>query len=192
MVAMERPNPLNWGILTSMSIRNAVRRLVSEGRLIDHEPSVPAQRGKRRVYLSPTLQSLLDGPWQSKVDEKAWARVRQDLDHFVTDGLVSVARETYRSKDAHISRLVEGSEEVWELRCRASKPGIRVFGRFAVVNEIVLLTWELRLRLKDRDPFEWIWAKEYCKDAWTEILPCHQPLTGVEICDCISEKFISI
>ena len=59
MVAMERPNPLNWGILTSMSIRNAVRRLVSEGRLIDHEPSVPAQRGKRRVYLSPTLQSLL-------------------------------------------------------------------------------------------------------------------------------------
>jgi hypothetical protein len=175
-----------------MSIRRALRERVKDGELFAHRTSLPVRGRRRGLYLSEAVQTSLHGPWPSGEHEEQWGTIRQRLDWFVSYGYIGVAQETYRSKDAFLGHLVDGAEEVWELRCRDNKPGVRVFGRFAYLDTFVALTWDYRINLKNKDSFEWIWAKEACKEAWYAIFPNHSPLSGDSVHDYLSGEFFLV
>jgi hypothetical protein len=98
---------------------------------------------RRRIYAPNEIAMLLKGPWSDPVWERRWGRAVQQLDEFI-DGLYSDPRITVRSaprkkSTCFMSRLDPEPDEVWEIRCRDPKPGLRIFGSFVGKDEFVAL-----------------------------------------------------
>jgi hypothetical protein len=105
---------------------------------------------KRQIFVTPGLLSLLHGPWISqpkwpkrKQWETRWNKARQHLDDFI-DGLMTdriYVRSGPRKKSScFMSRLDPETEEIWEIRVRDPKPGLRILGSFARQDMFVALT----------------------------------------------------
>lgn len=114
-----------------MPILDEIGLLVNDGRLIRLKQTYPGLAEKRAVYLTADLLSLLEGPWSNVGWERRWYRARQFLDDFI-DGKRLTLRSAPRKKSScDMSLLDPEADEIWELRCRDPKPGIRIFGSFA-------------------------------------------------------------
>jgi hypothetical protein len=141
------------------------------------------------MLLARQVQERLDGPWNSPEDELQWFEVRANLDNFVQGGLIGIARDTFRAKSALLGQLDPPKDEVWEVRCRDPKPGIRIFGRFAAQDLFVALRWEYRVNMKGRHANEWHWMIEGCQEDWRGLFSWHLPLSGNFPDDYISGDF---
>jgi hypothetical protein len=91
------------------------------------------------------------------------------------------------------------ADEVWDLRSQAPPPGLRVFCRFAEKDVLVALTcsprsvpvpWLNRLPLLGRSSREWRDAIVGCRREWNVLFPAHQPLSGVDLSDYISNAVL--
>jgi hypothetical protein len=171
-----------------MSILDEVNDWRRRGRLYLFEPRLTGTPKRRSMYLASEINALLDGPWVDSGQEMRSGRLRADLDMFVAGYLISVQREPFRNKTAYMSQLDPASEEVWEIRSRDPKPGIRIFGRFAHTDVFVALTWSERARLRGPGSREWRDAKEQCKTEWRKLFPAYRPFKGNDIHDYISEN----
>lgn len=129
--------------LTYMSMVDEVNAHRDAGRLVQLHLFVPGLPEKREIFITPTLFQLLHGPWVAQKWEKRWNRARQQLDDFI-DGLhgerIFVRSASRRKSTCFMSRLEPDSDEVWEIRVRDPKPGLRLFGSFAKRNVFVALT----------------------------------------------------
>ncbi|MCY3879901.1 MAG: hypothetical protein OXF74_12075 [Rhodobacteraceae bacterium] len=69
-----------------------------------------------------------------------------DFDSFVEGRIVSVSLIDPHNKptNVYLARLHPAEDEVWEIRSRAPKPGLRVFGRFSAKDCFVALRWRRR------------------------------------------------
>jgi hypothetical protein len=113
-----------------MSILDEVNKLCVEGRLIKVKQSYGGLPEKRAIYATPFLMALVDGPWNDAKWEKRWYRTRQQMDEFI-DGIRLTLRSAPRKKSTcFMSQLEPTSNEIWEIRCRDPKPGLRIFGSF--------------------------------------------------------------
>lgn len=127
-----------------MLTTDEIERQLSDGRLVRLKQSFPGLAERRKVYATPQIAALLKGPWNGdKGWERRWNRAVQQLDEFI-DGLIRDPRITVRSaprkkSTCFMSRLDPESEEVWEIRCRDPKPGVRIFGSFVAKDEFVAL-----------------------------------------------------
>ena len=127
-----------------MSIEDEIKSYLESGLLIRIRQSFPGQPEKRVICASPAIVALLDGPWNGDPKwEKRWNRVRQQIDEFI-DGFflerITVRSAPRKKSTCFMSLLDPEADEVWEIRCRDPKPGIRIFGSFVKQNFFVALS----------------------------------------------------
>ena len=139
-----------------MSIRIEITRRIGEERLFCLQPKMsPLARHTRALFVTPELNELLIGPWQTSAQEVRWNRVKADLDHFMENGLIN---------RGYMKPLRKRSDEIWEIRSREPNPSIRIFGRFAEVDVFVATNWQYRWYLELFD--EWRRHKRRCLAVW--------------------------
>src|SRR3546814_17331830 len=96
-------------------------------------------------------------------------QLRYDFDHFSTGGPITVG---YGSEGTcMLKRLEPQSEEVWELRSRAPKPALRVFGRFAETDAFLAPHMVRSDDLGGRGALEWAAAIRTWMASWAQL--CH-------------------
>jgi hypothetical protein len=126
-----------------MSIQDEINNHVLGGRLVRLKLVFPGLPEKRAIYVTPSLKNLLDGPWVDMKWERRWNRARQQMDDFI-DGLphdrIFVRSAPRKKSTCFMSRLDPENDEIWEIRCRDPKPGIRIFGSFVGQDAFVALT----------------------------------------------------
>lgn len=172
-----------------MSIRDEVKDRCSEGRL--HEPGIaPGVRGVRELFVSDDVNRFLCGPWSDSAEEFRALHLVSELFWFTQGRLITIPTDSGRGGGARMSRLDPPADEVWEIRSRAPRPGIRVFGRFAVKDCFIALTWEWRRDLMDRTTVEgerlWEAVLLQCKTEWRGLFPSYNPMTGGCLHDYLS------
>jgi hypothetical protein len=139
------------------------------------------------MFVSAELLEAVLGPWSCVEDEVRFNRLRADLDMFIDGSLLSMAQAPYKKpKTTYMARLDPIADEVWEIRSRDPKPGIRVFGRFSEKDVFIALTWEFRDGLGGPASREWRDAREGCKAEWRKLFPTYPALGRNDLHDYAS------
>lgn len=86
-----------------------------------------------------------------------------------------------------MSRLDPERNEVWEIRCRDPKPGLRIFGSFIAKDQFVALLALPHECLNDED--DWNKLIVRYKEEWAWHFTA-QPISGVYPNDYISDAVI--
>lgn len=154
---------------------------------------VPGTPIERRLYVSNDLRGFLEGPWVDSVEEYRSGKLQAQLEMFIIGDPISVAQNPYKKpKHAYMARVDPIADEVWDIRSRDPKPGIRVFGRFAEVDIFLALTWSERDRLAGRGSRQWRDAREECKTEWKNLFPAYNPVHGASLNDYISTNVVPV
>lgn len=132
----------------------------------------------RKLYISPEIKSLIYGPWEDADWEARCYELRADFDRYTTGQILPVASKPFGGKTSYLKRLDRAADEVWEIRSIDPDPGLRIFGRFALRNHFIALTWSKRRDLKGPHSREWRDAMESCKAEWRKLLPAYDPITS--------------
>jgi hypothetical protein len=162
-----------------MSIRDEIRRLTMERqpRLFFLPPLLPGVAVVRELFVSEEIFRVANPPWPSTVMGRRYARMRTYLDAWTEGRLITVADHPYnKPRSTFMARIDPGADEVFDIRCRYPKPGIRVLGLFADCDLFVALTTTGHENLiTGRD---WRDEREACKAAWRRLFPTYQPFSG--------------
>ena len=145
-----------------------------------------AMTQRRRIVASPSVHSLLTGPWESRAWEERCGQLHGDFDTFLGGNLLTVAAKPYKGKSSYMLKLHPPAEEVWEIRSRDPDPGIRVFGRFAETDLFVALSWAKRADLAGPKSREWRDARVQCKTDWDNLFRPYEPKSGANLHDYLS------
>lgn len=97
-----------------------------------------------------------------------------------------------KPSDTYLSRLSPAEDEVWEIRGRAPRPTIRVFGRFAERDCFVALGWRLRKELGGADSIEFRREVLNCRADWRRIFSAYDAFKRNTVDDYISEKALPV
>jgi hypothetical protein len=126
-------------------------------------------------------------------------RLRADLETFVKGEEIALSMVPYEHKTAYMGLLDPEKEGTWAIRSRDPSPGIRVFGRFAAKDSFIALAWRLRSRrddrwpsqrpLGDRESLEYQFAQIEVAERWSALFPKHEPITGSDPSDLLSDKY---
>lgn len=166
-------------VLIYMSIHDVIADLTGKSLLLQIVPSVPGSNTVREMLASKQLHRFLCGPWETKDLEICANRSKAYLDAFIQGQVITVACDPYRKpKSTMLARIAPTGDEVWDFRCRAAKPAVRVLGLFAKQDLFIALTYEYRKNLGGHGSKEWRDARERCKAAWRGRFPSYQPLSG--------------
>jgi hypothetical protein len=185
--------------LTYMSIHDGINDRIGDQRicrLVPHNKKDPRQR---TVLMSQEITEMVDGPWQDGLMGDRCARLRADLENFVTGARMTVCWEPFEAKkEAQIGRLDPIGDEVWDFRCQEPSPGLRVFCRFADKDILVALTcyprsisvpWLDRLPLLDSKR-RWRRAIIDCRSEWKKLFPAHEPISRDHIDEYLSNAIL--
>jgi hypothetical protein len=182
--------------LTYMSIRNRIAYWCEEAHqeLFQILPRLPDTKVVRFLFGTWEINRLIEGPWVDEKEEVRCGRLWEDFDRFVEGRLISVSLDTpyKKPKSTYLARLDPGRDEVWEIRSRFPKRGIRVFGRFAERNTLILLNWEYRERLGGPGSPEFIIEMRKCKAEWRKLFPTYGAHTGDTVNEYVSEKILPV
>ncbi len=177
-------------MLTYMSIYDEITRRVKEERLFLLNPAMPKSLVVRKIYVSSEIKSLLLGPWSERSLEVRCGYLRADIDRYIEGQLLAIAASPYKGKTSYMKQLDPPRDEVWEIRSRDPKPGIRLFGRFSEKDVFIALSWHERSNLKGPGSRQWRDAKEECKSEWRKLFPTYQPLMGNNINEYLTNNFL--
>ena len=177
-------------------IQSEIQSRVSEGRLLRLLPWLPrvGDAPARQMYVSPSINELFQGPWESLDWEVRCSELRAQLDEF-TDGAfpLAVAPHPLSRKQSYLKRLKPLRDEAWEIRSW-QEPPLRLFGRFALKNVFIALIWARRDELGDLTTLEgvaaWKAAIADCGHQWRALFPAHKPITGDLSRDYVSNCFL--
>lgn len=194
LLTIRHPVPCRSGVLTYMSIRDSIRDGVMRGQLFAVLPTLPSSPVARYLYASPEVQRLIVGPWSDEKEEYRCGKLWADFDRFVEGRLISVALDTpyKKPKSTYLSRLDPGRDEVWEIRSRDPRPGIRVFGRFAERDRLIVFNWGYRYDLGGPSSLEFKREILKCKSEWRNLFPSYDPITGTTVNAYIKEKALPV
>jgi hypothetical protein len=172
-----------------MSLRDEIGHRLREGRLFKLLPMLDGDRVERTMLVSEEVHAAVNGPWDS-ADADRMARLRADLDNFTEGAAISISQEPFRKpKTTYLARTHPPEDEVWDIRSRDPKPGIRVLGRFAEKDVFIALVWNHREALGGPGSKEWRDFIERCKAEWRRLFPTYPPHSGRRIDDYVSEDF---
>jgi hypothetical protein len=174
-----------------MSIQDEIDTYLSGGQLVRLTQSFPGLAERRKIYTTAEIAMLMRGPWNDRAWERRWNRAVQQIDEFI-DGLYNDPRITVRSaprkkSTCFMSRLEPESDEIWEIRCRDPKPGLRVFGSFIAKDEFVALLALPHECLNSDD--DWNSLIQLYKREWNRYFTT-QPFSGTYPNDYISNAVI--
>ena len=181
-------------LLTYMSIHDLLDDAVVRGLLFLVEPTMRSEPMNRALYASPSVFRLITGPWADEELEYRCGKLWADFDRFVEGRIIPVALDSpYKKPNAtYLSRLDPAEDEVWQIRSRAPKPAIRVFGRFAFRDCFVALSWRFRTELGGPESSEYRREIGNCLAAWRRTFPHYNPFTGNTVDEYISEKTLPV
>lgn len=163
---------------------------MGEERLFLLSPAI--SRVVRPMFVSQEIRELVLGPWSDSDWAIRCGLLRADFDRFITGATISVAAHPYQARSAYIAQLDPPRDEAWEIRSRDPEPSIRVFGRFALSNWFIALTWSKRADLEGPEARQWRDAIETCKTEWRKLFPTYDPHTGDNVHDYISANFFLV
>jgi hypothetical protein len=140
------------------------------------------------------INRLLGGPWADKKEEERCGKLWEDFDRFSEGRLISVDLDHpyTKPKATYLSRLDPGRDEVFEIRSRFPKRGIRVFGRFAECDTLILLNWEYRDLLGGPDTPEFIIEIRKAKATWRRLFPTYDAHSGANVNEYVSKNAFSL
>jgi hypothetical protein len=143
----------------------------------------------RFLYGTREINRLIEGPWADEAEEIRSGRLWEDFDRFVEGRLISVSLDSpyIKPKDTYLARLDPGRDEVWEIRSRVPRPGIRVFGRFADVDHLILLNWGYRDPLGGPGSREFEIELRKCKAEWRKLFPSYDAHSGDSVHEYVSK-----
>jgi hypothetical protein len=176
-----------------MSIRDEINARIEEGRLFCLKPLNSKDQKRRTVLMSQEINAIVCGPWPDGPMGARCARLRGDLENFITAEFITVCLKPFKARDEQIGRL--DADEVWDLRSQEPKPGLRILFRFAEKDVLVAFTclprsvpvpWLLRLPLLGQESREWRNAILECKREWNLLFPAYQPLKGSTVDDYLT------
>lgn len=177
-----------------MSIYDEIAKHASAGVLHRIDP-LGKDESVRHMYVSTSIWSLLEGPWESKKIERRVGRLRADLISFVKGDLIGVSMSPYKHEDARMGLLAEPKHQVWDIRSCDPNPGLRVFGRFADKDVFIGFTWRPRsVEWAKQKPLggnylEWEFEKLECENQWDSLFPNHPPKSGERLHEFVSKAF---
>lgn len=173
-----------------MSIRDAIDDAVARGLLFPVEPTMQSEPMNRALYASPEVHRLITGPWKDNAEKYRCGKLWADFDRFVEGRLIPVSLDNpyTKPKNTYLSRMDPDDDEVWQIRSRAPKPAMRVFGRFACTDCFVGLSWRLRNELGGPRSREFRQEIRRCLAAWRRIFPSYNAFSGDTVNEYISEK----
>lgn len=170
-------------------------KMVESQRLFKLERTFASDPGSRVMLLHPELATLLE---EGLTDQRI-GRLQADLEMFVMGQELALSTVPYEHRTAYMGLLAPEAEGTWEIRSRDPKPGMRVFGRFVQKDCFVALGWGLRSRpdarwphkqpLGDRNSLQYQLCQIEVLQRWAELFPGHDPLTGSDIDELLSEKY---
>lgn len=179
-----------------MSIHDEMRYWLDPAHqeLFQIHPTMPDENTVRFLYGTKEINRLVEGPWADEVEEVRCGRLWQDFDRFTTGALISVSLDTpyTKPKSTYLARLDPGRDEVWEIRSRFPKRGIRVFGRFADTDTLVLLNWEYRDKLEGPGSEEFKVEARKAKAEWRRLFSTYPAHTGTTVHEYVSQKAIPV
>lgn len=176
-----------------MSIRDEIRARTEERppRLFFLPPLLPGGPFVREIFVSEEVNRVAHPPWDPTDMGVRFAGMRAFLDRWTEGSIISVADDPRRKpKATYMARIDPAPDEVFDIRCIAPNPGIRVFGCFADRDLFVALTKAGREELTTDK--EWRDAREACKAAWRRLFPTYQPFSGANLNEYISVNVLVI
>jgi hypothetical protein len=156
-----------------MSIREVISARVAEGALVELKPALPSDPHRRHMFLSQEINELVAGPWKDQKWANRCNRLKANLEEFVKGEILPVSLTPYAHDAAYMGRLDRPIDEVWDIRSRDPRPGMRVLGRFSEFNTFVALHWGLRKDFPDRQ--SWRFAIAKTKGRWNRLLSPYDP-----------------
>jgi hypothetical protein len=179
-----------------MSIHERIAQLIKEGELHPIEPVFDGDSVSRHMLVSKEIWDLIDSPpakWSTRC-----ARIRADLERFVTGDEIKVCRVPYKADKAYLGLLHPTSGGVWDVRCVDPSPAVRLIGCFAKRDVFVALIpasrsvpSDLLFRgpLGDGQSAQWDNVIKECDTAWWQLFHHNDRLRSVNVHDLISDKF---
>jgi hypothetical protein len=156
-------------------------------KLVMLEPFLPFDPFVRHLVMTNEVAAHVLGPWASADQEKRCARLRADLDAYVTNDVMSICLEPFEAENERFGLLYKPSYGIFDIRCYDPRPNLRVLGGFAQQDWFVALTfhprskevsWIKRPPLGDGGSVEWANAIHETRDIWKELFGDHPPITG--------------
>lgn len=168
-----------------MSIAAAIKRHVRAGQLFQLQLMMDSDTPKRGFYLSPEINDLLYGPWNSDEHKIRSSRLQAELESFARGKHISVCMTPTKARAIHDMAILHPPKAaVWDYRSRAPKPGpgLRLFGHFALPDHFIAFTWYPRSKpwngkqeMGDQLHPLWNVAMNHCKTEWQGLFPKHEP-----------------
>jgi hypothetical protein len=188
---LDQQSYLNYvRVLTFMSIRDEIRRRTEEipPRLFFLPPLIEGAAMERELFVSEEINRIAHPPWSETPSGRRFALMRAYLDAWTEGRLISIADDPYhKPKRTFMARIDPSPDEVFDIRVRTPKPGIRVLGCFGDRDLFVSLTQAGHEDLvTDQD---WRNEREACKAAWRRLFPTYKPFHGASLNEYLSSNF---
>jgi hypothetical protein len=169
-----------------MSIHEHIDHQVRQGLLKRLDPLLVSMATRRTLFVTQNLAAQLSR--QSLQDGPRFARLAADLDRFISGDWIEVANR--RNGGGLMKRLEPATDEIWTLRSEAPKPGIRVFGRFAMTDIFIATHLALRKELDHYGSQAFSIEIRRCKSEWRKCFASWPPHTSHSISGYISQNVL--
>lgn len=117
-------------------------------------------------------------------------RLLQDLELFLVGGMITVSEEPYKHpRPTYMARTDPVADEIWDIRSRDPKPGIRVLGGFAEKDHCIALTLDFRDNLGGPESKEWRDFIVRSTAKWRQLFPTYPKFQGANVSEYLSEPF---
>lgn len=173
---------------------------VKDEELFKLEFLVPGHPEKRTVLLSPEMNVLMSGPWESSEMADRCMRLRADLENVLAGGRLVVCWTPGKGRDNHqVGRLDPIDDNIFDIRSVDPSPGLRAIFHFAEKDVLVVhlcsprsvpIPWLHRIPLLDRSSKAWRNALAESKRNWSTLFPKFEPHAGNDVHDYISNAFL--
>ena len=160
-----------------MSIRDVIRGLLKDKRLVHVPPQILGSSARRHVFLEARLFKSLGVAMFGKSDaDKRRAMLWADIDTFTSGKFISFGDDPYaKDKSAFMARTDPVQQGIFDIRSIDPSPALRLFGAFTEIDTFVGLIVRTRKDLGGRDEPHFSMAMTDAQFEWNKLFPLHAP-----------------
>jgi hypothetical protein len=172
-----------------MSIAAVIAQLEAGESIRRYMPARTRLPAKRALFLTRRAMRDFDDPHSPTNFFSNPAQIIAAMDRWVLGQRVwSVERRGQPPAGGFLKRLDPPPHEVWEVRVVEPRPQVRLVGRFAEKDTLLLTGFYLRDRLGDRGSAQWAAAMSDCDNDWNLLFPGIPSFAKATIHEYVSEN----